>query len=276
MEIIETVPDLNHFRRMLQKNLNTAHKSTLLCIGGGDGTVHLVANALLTIMPGVNLHKIILLPLWGGNANDLSCMLNGLPYRVKLKNLFARAQIIPIHPLSIKSTESSGDTVRYAVCYASFGASAYTADQLTKPAADKRIFGKSIARGILNEFGRVVRAMLAAPGFDMEQDGERVIIFEQLFSNGSRMAKIDRLPVRLTDKAFYYTVRSDNAPTVSYILRLLRGKKLGEIKHTSVRFIVRERAWAQFDGEATTIPENTTITVSHSRRALYALSTKLS
>ena len=277
IETIETARDHVRFRRRLQKSLAANAGRVLLGIGGGDGTVNMVANALLIIEPKVNLSRTILLPLWGGNANDFAHMLNGLSSRIKMKSVFERARVVAIYPLKIKTTKlPAKSTTRYAVCYASFGASAYTADQLDKPVEAKRIFGKSLASNILNEFRRAVRAMLDAPGFDVEQEGQEIKIFEQLFSNGWRMAKVGYLPVRLTDRQFYRAVRSDKPPTVAfYILRLLRGKKLGEVRQKPVRFTTRERAWAQFDGEATVIPENTTVTVGHSRRSLYALSTKL-
>lgn len=278
IETIETTANPIRFRRKLQKSLASGADRVLLGVGGGDGTINLVANALLLAEPKINLEKIVLLPLWGGNANDFAYMLNGLSSRVTLKSLFEQGRVVAIPPLEIRTINPSGKrTTRYGVCYASFGASAYAAQQLTKPAEGKGIFGKSAVKGMLDELKRVVHAVLDAPGFDAEQDGRKVKIFEQIFSNGSRMAKIDRLPVKLTQRQFYYAVRSDKPPTFSfYIMRLLRGRKLGEIKRESVQFTLRERAWSQVDGEASVVPENTKITVGHGRRLLYALSTKLS
>lgn len=262
---------------MLRKVVGQSQGRLLIGLGGGDGTVHLAANALLLAEPLINLRQIVLLPLWGGNANDFAYMLNGLASRARLKSIFGKANIVPIHPLEIASADASGKKmVRYAVCYASFGVSAYTADQLAKPLPEGGFFSKLARSGMLNEFRRAVSAMMDAPGFDVEQDGRKVKMYEQLFSNGSRFAKVDRLPVMLTGKQFYYTVRSDTRPRVSfYLLRLVGGKKLGQVRQKPVRFTTRERAWAQFDGEATVIAEHTAIRVGHSKQALYALSTKL-
>lgn len=276
VEIVESVADADAFSMKLQKALNYVGGQTLLGIGGGDGTVHLVANALLSATPRINLKKITILPLWGGNANDLAYMLNGLSSRFKIKQALTRAKLVKVYPLEIKTIDNKGGSfIRYAVCYASFGASAYTAEQLARPLNEKKMLGKYVRNRIVTEVSRAVRAMLDAPGFDVEQDGHRIKIFEQLFSNGSRMAKVDRLPVKLLEREFYYVTRSDKPPTVPYILRMLRATNVGEVKKGAVHFIARERAWAQYDGEAFIIGENTRVTVKHSIRPLYMMSTKL-
>jgi diacylglycerol kinase family enzyme len=277
IETIETSRNSTEFHTRLQKKLTAASGLKLLCIGGGDGTVNMVINGLLDATPPIDLKNVIVLPLWGGNANDFAYMLNGYSSKIRMRTIFSNGSIVPIYPLKITITNPNAKNISaYAVCYASFGASAYAADQLTKSTEDKQFIGKSAIRTIMREFNYVVRAILDAPGFDADQEGHRIKIFEQVFSNGSRMAKVDRLPVKLTDRSFYRTIRSDKPPTVMfYLLRLIRGKKLGEIREKPVRFTIKERAWAQFDGEVSILSKNTTVKVGQNNRPFYTISTKL-
>jgi diacylglycerol kinase family enzyme len=294
MVTVETSVQPAQFARRLRTALAAPASladATLIAIGGGDGTVNLVLNTLLGLRPKINLEKTPLLPLWGGNANDLASMLNGLSYRARLISIVARAQLVAIHPFKVTlisptapivstgPTTTSGAprskrTVRYAACYASFGAIAYAADQLAKPHPDHRLLGKSAAGTFADEMIRAWRAILDAPTYDAEQDGQRMKIFEHVFANGSRMAKVDRLPVKLNERAFYRAAGSDNHP-LFFMLRLIRGKKVGEVTNKPARFTLKERAWAQFDGEVVVLAENTTITIAHASRPFYALTTKL-
>jgi hypothetical protein len=270
---------------------------TLIAIGGGDGTVNMVLNVLLGLRPKINLAKTPLLPLWGGNANDLASMLNGrLSGRVKLRSVVEYGQAVAVYPFRVTLTSPASVasastttkpassttlvksprkiTVRYAACYASFGAIAYAADQLAKPHPPRRLLSKSTAGKLVDEMIRAWQAVLDAPTYDAEQDGQRLKIFEHVFANGSRMAKVDRLPVRLNERVFYRATGSDHHP-LFFMLRLIRGKKVGEVTDRPARFTLKERAWAQFDGEVVVLPANTTVTIGHAKMPFYALSTKL-
>ena len=275
MTILETTVQPSQFAAKLHKTLAALAEPVLLAIGGGDGTVNLVLNSLMDLSPDSDTAAIALLPLWGGNANDFAYMLNGPSSRASLGSVVARGQPVAIHPFKIKiSRPGRPGTTHYAASYASFGASAYTADRLAQPGKDKRLFGKSTASKITSEVVRVFQAMVDAPLFDAEQDGQRMKIFEQVFANGSRMAKVDRLPVKLNEKAFYRAVQSEKHP-LYLLVQFLRGKQIGQVSDKSVRFTIRERAWAQFDGEVMILPANTVVSVGLAKTPFYALSTKL-
>lgn len=275
LTILETTAQASPFVPRLEKALTDEPGSVLLSVGGGDGTVNLVLNTLMELEPNIDLTAVTMLPLWGGNANDFAYMLNGLASRTSLAQILSRGELVAIYPFKIKiSRPGRESTIHYAACYASFGASAYTADRLANPNKDRRLLGKSTAGKITSEVIRVFRAMIDAPVFDAEQDGQRMKIFEQVFSNGSRMAKIDRLPVKLNEKAFYRAVQSEKHP-LYLLVQFLRGKKIGQVTDKSARFTIRERAWAQFDGEVMVLPKNTTISIGLAKTPFYALSTKL-
>ncbi len=73
-----TLPTEKANRRQIARWAAGFRPGTLLCIGAGDGTVNLVVEVLLQA-PGLSAEarRTPILPLWGGNANDLACMLNG-------------------------------------------------------------------------------------------------------------------------------------------------------------------------------------------------------
>ncbi len=275
--LVETSFRTAELSAKLKKQFNKKPGITLVCIGGGDGTVHAVINALMQLAPAINLAKTPILPLWGGNANDLAYMLNGVPSRSSMRILLGRGKIVPVHPFEIITQCGDHKETRYAACYASFGASAYAASELEKPAARReKIQAKSTLSVLVHEINRFVRAILEAPGFAAEQEGQRIKIFDQIFANGSRMGKLDHLPVRLHERKFYWAVKSEKQPTFwFYVLWLLRGERYGVITDKTSSFTTKERAWAQFDGEATSLPRNTTVTIGHAKTPFYAISTKL-
>ncbi len=280
IEVVETTKDPLLFRTKLTSRLSENSRPTLLCIGGGDGTVNLVLNILMKGQHELRLDHITLLPLWGGNANDFAYMLNGPPGRTKLKSLFALASVVPVHPFQITLTSPDKTVhIRYAACYASFGASAYATDQLDKTVHhNKKITHRPEASRFLAEVLRSFKALLDAPGFDIELRGRRVKIFEHVFINGPRVAKLSRMPVKLNEKKFYQALRPEQEPFFMFYMRLFQIFKRGgynAITSKPQTFTTEQKVWAQFDGEAMELPAHTTITVQHAATPFYALSKKL-
>ncbi len=264
---------IKKFAKTLKEN---SKHPTVVLIGGGDGTVHQVVEATIEANYD-NRSNIILMPIWGGNANDFAYMLNGLGLRKDLYKLINRAKVVKIHPLEIERSKGKTSTKDYAICYASFGASAFAADILDKSGpARKGIFRNISALVIIGEMSRVFSAFLHAPPFNAQVNGERVEIFEQVFTNGSRIAKVDRLPVNLTDKAFYKVAQPSKHPyMVIRVLKLLTGRQVGEVTDQAVTFEVKESVLGQFDGEVVKIPEDTNVTIRMSDKNIFALSTRL-
>ncbi len=279
IDVIETTKEPARFRRKLTSQLSSNTEATLLCIGGGDGTVNLVLNILMQEHVTFRLANITLLPLWGGNANDFAYMLNGPSTRTTLKSLFAEAIAIPVHPFEITLTSpDKGPDIRYAACYASFGASAYAAGQLDTNPVSRKLVAKSPAGRFASEILQSAKALLDAPGFDIELKGKRVKIFEHVFVNGSRMAKFDRSPAKLNEKSFYRALRPEQEPFFLFYMRLLRvvrRKGKDDITSKPQSFTTEEKTWAQFDGEVVMIPPQTKVIVKHAKTPFYALSKKL-
>jgi phosphatidylglycerophosphate synthase/diacylglycerol kinase family enzyme len=272
-QVILTTKD-STYKKTLRETLSQLHGKVLLCIGGGDGTVHHVANIVLALQPHKN---IVLLPLWGGNANDFGYMLNGLSVNKKLKSLVRLGREVTIYPLEILVSVGKKETTYHAVCYASFGASAYAAHHLDKASLSRKGSLHSLpVLLIIREALQVSRALIQAPTFKAEIGDKKVEIFEQVFTNGSRIAKIDRLPVRLTDKEFYRAVQPAKHPQVLVrLLKTLQGKPFGAVTKKPHSFTTKEPVLAQFDGEVAQLPANATVTVRLAKTSIKALSTKL-
>jgi diacylglycerol kinase family enzyme len=274
--IVETSPDNRIFAAKLRRNLEASPGKVLLCIAGGDGSVQLVINDLIR-NHSKRLADIVILPLWGGNANDFAHMLNGSPSRKKLSNLIAEGRLVQVHPLQITIDLAGISSVYYAASYASFGASALAARELAKARPVKGGKLSSIPLiSLAKEFFHIAVAFVHSPSFQVEMDGHEVEVFEQLFTNGSRLAKMDRLPVRLNDKRFYHALQSNKrVGIVLNMLEVTTRRSFGSLSADSRSFTVKEPVLAQLDGEVLALAKDSKVTVGVAKQAVTTLSTKL-
>ncbi len=239
----------------------------LIAIGGGDGTVSSITNQLLNDSKVCKYSNIYLLPLWGGNANDLAYMLNGLSKTTSCKKLINDSINIkmPLIKIDIESKNTLAQTF-YANCYASFGASAYIADKLESSRSSSKRFIKYFPPFlIIREVFLVIASILEATVFRMEIDSRDTNFFEHSFVNGPRMAKVSRLPISLHEKAFFHAQIKQKSPSV--IIELIKlaisGKSSPNYKKKEkVTFIAKEPITAQIDGEIHKIPAHTKIAVT--------------
>ncbi|HUC89678.1 MAG TPA: diacylglycerol kinase family protein [Patescibacteria group bacterium] len=266
-------------KKILSRCADKLGQGSLLCVAAGDGTINTVVQELLT---DTSLSKEAshtpLLPLWGGNANDLASMLNGPSYSASLKRILESGRIVTVSPLECHLTASDrAETIRYATCYASFGASAFVAGVLAKFVRRQSLLHKLPGGRFLQELSLVARALMQAPTFAIRDDDKIRAIYERAFLKGSRFAKTGGVPQRLTDDTFHaVTVGHKRLLTLMYrISEMTRRSRKSKFvrKHTS--FTVLETAWAQFDGETERITAGTKIDVRLSKKPFYALSTRL-
>src|SRR4051812_34039 len=85
--------------KIVEDVIKTVDEKTLVCIGGGDGSISMFINRLL-LTPGLSktARQAVILPLWGGNANDLAYMANGTAYAVNIRRILSRGRIVKVHP----------------------------------------------------------------------------------------------------------------------------------------------------------------------------------
>jgi diacylglycerol kinase family enzyme len=278
--IIDTVPGgAEANRALLRMHAGLLGPHTLLCIASGDGTVGMVIETLVQDrkLPS-HVRDTPILPLWSGNANDLAHMLNGAAYRARLQHIFEKGEIVAVHPLACKLTSKDGKTVtRIAACYASFGATAFAAAKLNEPKQRNNPLHRIPGGRFVSEFLTGFSALMEAPSFTVTEHDKVKVVYERTFTNGSRFAKIERLPIKLTNEAFFLHTLEEKR-LVSVIPRLLQAmqKRLaGRFTNDRADFTVHEDVLAQFDGEPMEIAAGTKISVTLSEQPFYALSTVL-
>jgi hypothetical protein len=217
--------------------------------------------------------KTPILPMWGGNANDLAHMLNGFPVGNQLDKVLSQGDIVSILPLRVVIDDK---TVKIATSYASFGAIAFAANRINKPSHRNRPFTGTYGLRVLAELYTITKAFIAVPTFRIQESGMTKSVFEYAMINGTRMAKIERMPVQLTDNVFYVARISRKHPVaLLYVLRILRQKRFGRITAKPRKFTVLDETWLQTDGEVTKIKAGTVVTIGLNPQPFYAYSRRL-
>jgi len=254
-------------------------RPVVIAVAGGDGTVNAVVNSLCKLQPQNALAKCYVLPLWGGNANDLAYMLNGLRMAVSPQRLVSRAAVVqvPLIKVQIREPKRRGRTI-YACCYASFGASAYAARQLeTYRLSTHKVMRLLPLLLVAHELIQTMRAFLAAPVHRGEIDDQEQTFYEHTMINGSRIAKVNRVPIALDDPMFFHALiaRKDSSMALAIIRILLRqpGREYGTRTH--IRFTARTPIDAQIDGEIMHLPADTRITATTIQPSFRFISIKL-
>jgi hypothetical protein len=121
--------------------------------------------------------------------------------------------------------------------------------------------------------------LIKAKQFTIEVNSKNQPMFERIFVNGSRIAKVDRLPIKLNEKAFYEASVEHKHPkaiiSLLSALKILRNRSYGEITGEDKSFKLNEDTWSQIDGEVMKLPKDTKVEISLSANPFYVLSTKL-
>jgi diacylglycerol kinase family enzyme len=243
---------------------------TLVCIGGGDGSISMFINRLL-LTKGIpkSVRRAVILPLWGGNANDLAYMVNGSAFTADIKRILKKGRVVKVYPMEV--TIKTAKTVKHlANNYASFGASAYATKQIGG------ISDPNPVRRFFKEVAAIAKATKQAKPFTAEIDGRQATIYDLILINGSRIAKVYRAPNRLTDRAFFELI-IDRKPQLflSYMARAIRGLARKRNRRDSHSLTVHDATWAQLDGEVVGIPKGARIEIKTYTAPFYVLSTKL-
>ena len=279
--VTETSPDgYDENRKIIVRLARKFDKKTVVFIAAGDGTVSAFLDALMTsksVSPQAK--KVPILPLWGGNANDLAYMINGRPGRLTLKTIFEQGSIVPIYPMSVKLRDKNKSQEKIAACYVSFGASAYATQQAELPKNKKKKIHALPGTRMITEFFVVAGSLLKAKTFTVRINDRQQSIYERIFVNGSRIAKLDRLPIKLNEKAFYEATIERKHPkafiSLLSALKILRNRSYGEITGEDRSFTLNEDAWSQIDGEVMKLSKGTEVEISLNTNPFYVISTKL-
>jgi diacylglycerol kinase family enzyme len=263
---------------LVKKHAYKLDENTLLGIVAGDGTTNQIIEALLTGDIPARSRKAVILPLWGGNANDLAHMLNGPAYRAKLKDILAKGQVVPIHALQCEMiAKDKTKKTRLAACYASFGVSGMVAHRINQSDHRKHPLHSIPGGRLLLEIITVLSTIVAAPPISLRDAGKTKVMYELSIYNGSRMAKVERLPAKLNEELFYFNMFEDKKllSALPRFINFARKRVSQNLLRSYASFTTKEESWAQFDGEPVKLTANTHVQVQLSREPFYALSTTL-
>lgn len=250
----------------------------LLAVGGGDGTLHTVINAVLADSK-IAHSRICVLPLWGGNANDFAYMLNGLSSKSSTDHLLQQAALVRVPLIHLQLSSATSQKTMYACCYASFGASAHAARHLDQKRAAHRKFTKKrlLPFLIVSELWTVSRALITAPLHAVTAGQNRYNMYEHMLVNGPRIAKVDKVPVSLTEPQFFYATlhRKSLGLFFKTVLKIIGRRPDGNwSKRTQLSFTIDSPSPMQIDGEILELASSTKINASVYRSALRFVSTR--
>lgn len=245
---------------------------TLLCIAAGDGTINAIASQLLldpTLSGQARLTCI--LPLWGGNANDLACMLNGSP-PVSLTEVLNKASVEPISVVQMKTN----DMTKLSLSSLTFGATAHIARALNNDT-----YRKTIPKNRLGRYQRELQAVTLttakSPQLLILEDGDLASISEYMVINGRRMAKHFTTPVDLADSDFYVQIfrKRRHMLATAFKAFVTRRPMVRGTRRSHVSFITHSAVLCQIDGESFPIQSKTTIDISIHPKPLRVLTSKV-
>ncbi len=273
--------DISEYEQEIKKRFAKYRpgEKILVTIAGGDGTVNTVINTLVQLQAEHEGVECILLPLWGGNANDFAYMLNGLRIFARANRLLSHTRLasVPLIKLELKEPAKSVRTI-YASCYASFGATAYAARQLeARRFSTKKLLYWLPPLLVGREIVAVVKALLSTPQYTGEIDEKQQVFYEHSLINGSRIAKINRVPVKLSQPYFLHaTITRKDASVIISLLRIALGRPAAEYTtRNRLSFKLVTPVDAQIDGEVMHLTANAQITAASAQTRLRFVSSKL-
>lgn len=234
-----------------------------LLLSGGDGTV----GSIINFLKESNLAKIPpIMPLPGGNSNDIATMLHGKRILTVPRLQAARKQNVHIMHCVLEPQEGK-PVQRYAAAYISFGITAQTAQVINLPAhRTVQTDQPTEAARRLTEVRRFSDVLSRAKPFRITEAGEERLLYERILVNGRRMAKYFRLPAELSEAAFRDIAISAYGPlsNLKHLSMLATKQMHGEIRQRGeiVTFTCSEPIMSQFDGETLAIKKGTTIRIS--------------
>jgi diacylglycerol kinase family enzyme len=235
----------------LRKKLTALPEDSHVVIIGGDGTINFVVSAVFE----EKLEKqLVMLPLKGGNASDIAHMLHG-HQADNLQAIIDDGEIVTAYALPIQVNGAQ----RQVLAYASFGALAYTMQELDGLARDG-ILSKIHKIAVVIEAGRSIFALLKTNRVSAIVNGTTKRIYDITYVNGSRMAKVYQTPNALTKPyVLRFEVCHKHPILLRHLVLLLRSYRQRPKASAADKLAFPSGIWMQIDGEVEKLPRNTTV-----------------
>lgn len=269
---IETDKD---FDTTANRLLDIVKPDDLVVVLGGDGTKSAVAKALCQ-------SGGIMLPLRGGNGNDLDTGLFGKEgCRTPIENI-QEGTAIDIHPLDVAVNGSH----RLATLYFGMGSTGRGSRTMNSrwfrdilPGHDVEPVQK------FYEYGLLPAVAVCTPPFWVNENGKQRQLTEFSVVNGPSMAKNARIPERLELPEAFVTERATPIGLLPWAIKGLRGTlndshatesylKKGETRTLHIRrTILHQAIVAHIDAQHFEIPEGGTVTIGIADESFRAIST---
>jgi diacylglycerol kinase family enzyme len=270
-------------RKLLDRLKRTAAPGrTLLIAGGGDGTAHFVAAALLHADTPAEYRKTPITPWPLGNGNDFFNSVHGPSVaRDPLQALLSpQLHAIHVHPLEWHITGKEGtDTRRFSLCYGTIGASGSATEYINQPAhRERRKQTSSLVRRLLLDIRQGARALWFPKRFMVHERGRAFRATELQFNNGPIMTMRARYPELLSERGMFVTSSRSRHPLaiVFDAMRLGFGTPPGAHHTGTLHFSLKsdDPIHAQSDGEPFRLPTQVRFSIGPSNLKLTVWATK--
>jgi diacylglycerol kinase family enzyme len=232
---------------------DTLKEGDILVPCGGDGTIGGVVEYLLYPTMPKELRRTPVLPVGTGRMNDVARMANGRHF---IDPLFAlkHGQLLDIYPVACTCTPLSGKgkpVTRLVIYNIGFGYSGRCSVAWNDPKFRANIQKRTRVTRPVKFFKTGTDLLKDATYFDVTYKGRRRTVLDVTAAVGHIYGGYYRLPVRLSDRDFYFVITDDKSflGTVKAIAELITNKYKGGTLTTSANFTLHSPVLAHVGGE---------------------------
>ncbi len=247
---------------------------------GGDGTSTRLLNPLLS--DELAHLSIALLPVACGDSNDLPIMANGKSPSLPLSYILDSGNIVDVNPIDTSFIGPSGDEFSIsAFSYIGFGNTALIANRLNERGYRDKTNGSNTSRRLVEQskiiLGQSPKSKLGVFSIRDELGARKV--HEITVVNGSRMAKIGRFDLKLTDPTMLRLgYESGNfVKTVAWLGRLATGRLARSYMYEGDQydFLLESDTLMHADAEVIQLEKHTFVRIKQHKRSVSIISTIL-
>jgi|GEM_PF-5906300 len=271
------IPTSRSYQQDIDRIQNTLQEGDLFAVKGGDGTVQKAITAL--VMAG---KPIPLLTLEGGDIDDFAHMLHGSLGKAHIHQVIEKSRKVGILPIKTLIESDPGTEPRQVLSasYVSTGClSAKIAHQFNSKEYRQRFGYNNSGVRFIQKAATILNLARTAGSqtpISIKDEAGKRDVYDILFCNGDRMARLGQPPGELTDPNIYTNEIQDPRPLAiaSWITRFTTGtlpRDYIEAGQSRTIELQSDNVPIQFDGETEHLPLGTTLTIASHDVPFYAL-----